>query len=119
MEDQPGTIAVDGRPLLREVQRLATSGARAVEVFEADGLMLAVPQLALDVPGTPAHMNGGSSDTDLLLWRWSRRRLRARRHACLAPAARMRSTSRSTERTISPAPAPGAAPGPTTATSTR
>jgi len=35
--------------------------------FELDGgSYLAIPQLATDVPGTPAHMNGGDSDTDLL-----------------------------------------------------
>ncbi|MCU1411145.1 MAG: hypothetical protein JWR04_1852 [Rhodoglobus sp.] len=54
---------------LTEVQRLATSGARAVETFEADGRRyLAVPQLAYDAPGTPPGINGGTSNTDVLLF---------------------------------------------------
>lgn len=56
--------------VLRELQRIPTSGARAVETFAIAGReLLAVPQLALDVPGEPAAMNGGDSDTDLLLLR--------------------------------------------------
>ena len=55
---------------LNETQRLATSGARAVEPFELDGRSyLAIPQLSSDAPGTPPGMNGGNSDTDLLLLR--------------------------------------------------
>ena len=50
--------------------RIPTSGARAVEPFDLDGRsLLAIPQLAYDVPGTPADMNGGDSDTNLLLLR--------------------------------------------------
>jgi len=56
---------------LVEHQRLPTSGARAVLAFDIDGLRLAVPKLAADVPGTPAYMNGGDSDVDMLLYRWS------------------------------------------------
>jgi hypothetical protein len=53
---------------LTELQRIPTSGARAVEAFELDGRrLLAIPQLALDVPGTPAGMNAGDSNTDLLI----------------------------------------------------
>jgi len=56
--------------LLSELQRIPTSGARAVEVFHVGGLdLLAIPQLARDVPGGPAGMNGGDSDTDLVLLR--------------------------------------------------
>jgi hypothetical protein len=56
--------------LLSEVCRLPTSGARAVAPFELDGSSwLAVPQLAVDVPGTVAGMNAGDSDTRLLLFR--------------------------------------------------
>jgi hypothetical protein len=56
--------------LLTELQRIPTSGARAVETFAVGGHeLLAVPQLALDVPGEKAAMNGGDSDTDLLLLR--------------------------------------------------
>lgn len=57
-------------PALRETLRVATSGARAVEPFELEGhSFLAVPQLALDAEGSPPGMNGGNSDTDLLLLR--------------------------------------------------
>jgi hypothetical protein len=53
---------------LTEVQRIPTSGARAVEPVRAGGHdLLAVPQLARDVPGTPPGMNGGASDAGLLL----------------------------------------------------
>jgi hypothetical protein len=59
-------------PLLAEHQRLATSGARAVLAFHTDGnLRLAIPQLAVDIPGTPPSMNGGDSNIDMLLYRWS------------------------------------------------
>jgi hypothetical protein len=55
---------------LTEVQRIATSGARAVETFVIGGLeLLAIPQLAKDVPGQEPHMNAGDSTTDLLLLR--------------------------------------------------
>ncbi|MGH3207378.1 MAG: hypothetical protein ACRDNO_06435, partial [Trebonia sp.] len=53
---------------LTEVQRIPTSGARAVEPVRVGGRdLLAVPQLAKDIPGGPPEMNGGDSDTDLLL----------------------------------------------------
>ena len=53
---------------LTEVQRIPTSGARAVEPVRVAGRdLLAVPQLATDIPGAPPGMNGGDSDTDLLL----------------------------------------------------
>ena len=52
-------------------QRISTSGARAVEVFEAGGaLRLAIPQLARDVAGEPPHMNGGDSNVDAPLFVW-------------------------------------------------
>jgi hypothetical protein len=55
---------------LTETQRIPTSGARAVEPFTVAGQeLLAIPQLARDVPGTPPGMNGGDSDTELLLLR--------------------------------------------------
>lgn len=57
--------------LLIEHQRLATNGARAVVPIIADGRQyLAIPQLSKDVPDTPAHMNGGDSDTGALVYRW-------------------------------------------------
>ena len=56
------------RRRLVEWCRIPTAGARAVEPFELDGRsLLAIPQLAFDVPGTPADINGGDSDTNLLL----------------------------------------------------
>jgi hypothetical protein len=56
--------------ILSEVQRIPTSGARAVEPVTVAGLdLFAIPQLAKDVPGTPPGMNGGDSDTELLLLR--------------------------------------------------
>jgi hypothetical protein len=65
---------------LTEVQRIPTWGARAVEPLRVGGHdLLAVPQLAKDIPGGPPGMNGGDSDTDLLLlnradgrfWTWA------------------------------------------------
>lgn len=54
--------------VLREVQRIPTTGARAVEPFVLDGrTLLAVPQLARDIPGQAAAMNGGDSDIELLV----------------------------------------------------
>jgi hypothetical protein len=59
------------QPVLTVHQRLATSGARAVEVFRIGGeLRLVIPQLAEDIPGTPAHMNGGNSDVSARLYVW-------------------------------------------------
>ena len=59
-------------PSLVEIARIPTSGARAVERFELDGdSYLAIPQLAYDVAGEPANMNGGDSVTDLLLMKRS------------------------------------------------
>jgi len=60
-----------GGRLLVEHQRLATSGARGVLAFvEGADLRLAIPQLAVDLPGMPAHLNGGDSNVDMLLYRW-------------------------------------------------
>jgi hypothetical protein len=57
-------------PYLTQMTRLPTSGARAVAPFQVDGAtFVAVPQLALDIPGQPPNMNGGDSDTDLLVYR--------------------------------------------------
>jgi EPTP domain len=56
--------------ILTEVQRIPTSGARAVEPFSVAGLdLLAIPQLAIDIQDGPPGINGGDSDTDLLLLR--------------------------------------------------
>jgi EPTP domain len=55
---------------LKEMLRLPTSGARAVERFVIDGeSYLAIPQLAYDIPQTEANMNGGNSDTTVPLYR--------------------------------------------------
>jgi hypothetical protein len=53
---------------LTELQRIPTSGARAVETIAVDGMqLLAIPQLAYDVAQQEPSMNGGDSNTDLLL----------------------------------------------------
>lgn len=58
--------------LLSEHQRLPTSGARAALPVRLDGeLLLYVPQLSEDMPDTPAHMNGGDSDIDMIVYRWA------------------------------------------------
>ena len=63
-------MSADHSPQLTGFAALPTSGARAVEPFELDGMhLLAIPQLAYDIPGSPADMNGGDSDTELLLLR--------------------------------------------------
>ncbi len=54
--------------MITELQRIPTTGARAVEPFRLRGEQwLAVPQLAADAPGTPDGVNGGTSDTTVLL----------------------------------------------------
>ncbi|HEY2401261.1 MAG TPA: hypothetical protein VGI23_12970 [Steroidobacteraceae bacterium] len=59
-------------PLLKLHQSLPTSGARRAALCEIDGtLYLGVPQLAEDLAGTPAYMNGGNSDIDALIYRWN------------------------------------------------
>lgn len=63
-------MSADQTPRLTEFAALPASGARAVEPFELDGVhLLAIPQLAYDSPGSPPGMNGGDSDTELLLLR--------------------------------------------------
>ncbi len=60
---------------LQQVQRLATSGARGVAPFVESGrLFLVVPQLAKDLPGQSADMNGGNSDVDTIVYEWRNRR---------------------------------------------
>ena len=56
--------------ILTEAQRIPASGARAAEPVPVAGFdLLAIPQLAMDIPGEPQGMDGGDSDTDLLLLR--------------------------------------------------
>jgi hypothetical protein len=60
-----------GTGLLVPLQQLPTSGARAAEVFTTDeGVFLAVPQLARDVPGEAPYMNAGDSDIEAPVYRW-------------------------------------------------
>ena len=55
---------------LKEALRLPTSGARAVERFVVEGeAYLAIPQLAEDLPQTEPNINGGNSNTTVLLYR--------------------------------------------------
>ncbi|MFM0285945.1 hypothetical protein [Paraburkholderia megapolitana] len=61
--------------LLTEHQRLPTNGARAVLPYTTGGHQyLAIPQLSKDVADTPAHMNGGDSDTGAPIYRWEQGR---------------------------------------------
>ncbi|MPZ35263.1 MAG: hypothetical protein GEV13_30530 [Rhodospirillales bacterium] len=56
---------------LQPIQALPTSGARAALPFVLEGrLCLALPQLAKDIPGRPADMNGGNSDIAMPILRW-------------------------------------------------
>ncbi len=56
---------------LVEHQRLSTSGARGMSTFVVSGKRyLIIPQLARDIPDTPAHMNGGDSDVGAPIFRW-------------------------------------------------
>ena len=58
--------------ILVEHQRLPTSGARAVLPYVIAGARyLVIPQLSKDVENTPAHMNGGDSDTGAPVFKWS------------------------------------------------
>ncbi|MCJ1334594.1 hypothetical protein MMC10_011306 [Thelotrema lepadinum] len=58
--------------LLTSLQNLSTTGARAVAPFYLDGVPhLAIPQLAKDLPATPAKVEGGDSNVPVLVFRWS------------------------------------------------
>ena len=60
----------EGRYLV-EHQRLPTSGARGMSTFVVSSQRyLIIPQLARDLPDTPAHMNGGDSDVGAPMYRW-------------------------------------------------
>jgi hypothetical protein len=57
--------------MLTEINRIPTTGARAVEPFRHDGtLYLVIPQLAADAPGQAPSMIGGNSDVDSLVLTW-------------------------------------------------
>jgi EPTP domain len=71
--------------LLQLVQRLNTSGARAVEAFVHAGTQyLAVAQLARDIPGRPAQMNGGDSNMEALIYRWKESGFVEHQRLCVA-----------------------------------
>jgi EPTP domain len=64
-------LSQEKQELLQLVQNLDTSGARAVEAFVYAGKQyLAVAQLARDIPGRPAQMNGGDSNVETPVYRW-------------------------------------------------
>jgi hypothetical protein len=68
-------VSITSNRCLREHQRLQTSGARGATIYHlSDELYLAIPQLAEDIPGQPAHINGGNSDVDGLIFRWDGQR---------------------------------------------
>jgi len=74
MEQSSNAVKTDvkqGQHLV-EHQRLPTSGARGMSTFVVSGKRyLIVPQLARDLPDTPAHMNGGDSDVGAPTFRWA------------------------------------------------
>ncbi|QBR03662.1 hypothetical protein [Paraburkholderia pallida] len=56
--------------ILTPIQELETTGARALATWKLDDVRyLAVAQLARDVPGEPAYMNGGDSDIEAPIFR--------------------------------------------------
>jgi hypothetical protein len=59
-----------GKRILTPIQELDTTGARALATWKLDGVRyLAIAQLARDIPGEPAYMNGGDSDIEAPLFR--------------------------------------------------
>ncbi|MGM9452787.1 hypothetical protein ACTAZI_05555 [Legionella bozemanae] len=62
--------------MLFPYQYLKTSGARDMTPFTIGGSQyIAVPQLAQDVPNTPANINGGDADVDVLIYKWNAHKL--------------------------------------------
>ncbi|MDB6091592.1 MAG: hypothetical protein JWN85_4376 [Gammaproteobacteria bacterium] len=81
MNSEPGAPATGSRRHLQEAQRLPTSCARSVTVgTDPDGILLAVAQFAVDIPGQAPGMHAGNSDIDALLFRWSGGRFVASGH---------------------------------------
>jgi hypothetical protein len=72
MNSELGPSAAGSQRYLQEVQRLPTSCARSVAVrTDPDGILLAVAQLAVDIPGQTPGMHAGNSNIDAPLFRWS------------------------------------------------
>lgn len=56
---------------LKPYQNIPSSGARGVELFEIKGEQyLAIPQLSEDINGDTPNMNGGNSETYVLIYKW-------------------------------------------------
>lgn len=56
---------------MKLIQSLDTTGARAAETFQHEGVRyLVIPQLAADVEGQPASITVGNSDIDALVYKW-------------------------------------------------
>lgn len=61
----------EARRRLEEIQRLPTSGARALALRTTSaGVLLGVAQLAVDIPGQSPGMHAGNSDAPSILYRW-------------------------------------------------
>ena len=70
-EISAGAASRTGSGILELLQRLPTSGARAVVPIQLEGsLYLTIPQLSEDVSGQIPHMNAGNSDIDTIFYRW-------------------------------------------------
>ncbi|WP_244946940.1 hypothetical protein [Legionella israelensis] len=62
---------IQAKTVLLPYQHLKTSGARDFTPFTIDDSQyIAIPQLSEDIPATPASMNGGNSDVDILIFKW-------------------------------------------------
>lgn len=110
----PALTATPAGVSLREVQRLPTSAARAVEPFTIDGVQyLAIAQLSADIPGTAPGMGAGDSDVDLLVYRWEATGFTAFQRLPV-PGGEDAESSRWTGATSWPRPACAAAVVPTT-----
>src|SRR5579885_1265523 len=63
----------EGTNVLEPYQYLHTSGARDITPFELAGThYIAVSQLAEDVAGLPANMNGGNADVPVVIYQWQK-----------------------------------------------
>ncbi|WP_367605903.1 hypothetical protein [Legionella sp. W05-934-2] len=63
-------ISAYSQPILKPWITIDAQGTREITPFEIDGQRyLAVAQLAKDIPHTPANMNGGNSDVDVIILR--------------------------------------------------